>query len=286
MDSDSDSELGRIVGERYELVRLLGSGASGAVYEGRDREGRERVAVKLLHPYLLESDGAVARFFREIRAAQEIRHAGVVEFRASGMTDDGRPYLVQEFLYGQDMQQALEAGSLSLPEVFEISQQLLDSLAAIHEVGLVHRDVKPENLYLLHDEFGGLRTKLVDFGLVKARQGTMQQLTGVGTAVGTPYYMSPEQAQGAEVDARADLWSVGVLLFEALTGTFPYDHENPLVLLTQIVMQPAPSVATRRADLPSGLVRVIDRALTRNLAERWQSAPEMAQALRESVGLK
>jgi len=146
--------------------------------------------------------------------------------------------------------------------------------------------VKPENLYLLHDEFGGLRTKLVDFGLVKPRQGAVQQLTGVGTAVGTPYYMSPEQAQGADVDARADLWSVGVLLFEALTGSFPFDHENPLVLLTQIVMHPAPSVATRRADLPPGLVGVIDRALTRNLADRWTSAAEMAQALRASVGLK
>jgi serine/threonine protein kinase len=283
---DSDSELSRVVGERYELVRLLGSGASGAVYEGRDRKHRERVAIKLLHPYLLDSDGAVARFFREIRAAQELQHPGVVEFRASGLTDDGRPYLVQEFLHGQDMQQALESEALTLPDVFEISQQLLDSLAAIHDVGLVHRDVKPENLYLLHDEFGGLRTKLVDFGLVKPRQGTVQQLTGVGTAVGTPYYMSPEQAQGADVDARADLWSVGVLLFEALTGTFPFDHENPLVLLTQIVMHPAPSVTTRRPDLPPGLAGVIDRALTRNLADRWQSARGMARALRESVGLK
>jgi serine/threonine-protein kinase len=282
----SKSDIGTVISGRYEVVRLLGEGASGAVFQGRDRQERQRVAVKVLHADLLESDEVVARFFREMRAAERIQHPGVVRFRDSGLTEDGRPYLVQEFLHGQDMEQAMAAGSLSLPEIFEIALKLLDALGAVHAAGLVHRDVKPENVFLLHDEFGTTLVKLVDFGIVKSRQGSVAQLTGAGCTVGTPHYMSPEQAQGADVDARADLWSVGVVLFEALTGRLPFHAENPLVLLSLIVTHDAPSIATYRFDLPAGLLAVVDRALKRDRRDRWQSAEEMAKALRAGVGLR
>jgi serine/threonine-protein kinase len=242
--------------------------------------------VKLLHGELLHSEQHVARFLREAEVAKTIQHPGVVGFLAAGVHDDGRPYLVQEFLHGEDMEEALRERSLGLPDILEIGMQLLDALGAVHAVGLVHRDVKPENVFLLHDEFGGLRVKLVDFGVVKVAQDGGAQLTAAGSTVGTPYYMSPEQAQGRVIDARADLWSVGVVLFEALSGRLPFDDENPLIAMTRIVMEPAPSLASRRQDLPTGLVAVVDRALVRNRDARWQTAREMADALRQGVGLK
>ncbi len=278
------SDIGRVIGRRYELLRLLGDGASGTVYEGRDQIVNQRVAVKLLHADLLGSEEHLSRFFRETQAAQRIRHPGIVAFIASGTTEGGRPYLVQEFLHGQDMQQASEAGALGLPEVFEIALQLLDALGAVHAVGLVHRDVKPANVLLLHDEFGGLHVRLVDFGIITLNESAME-LTADGLTVGTPQYMSPEQARADDVDGRADLWSVGVLLFEALSGMLPFDSEDTFDVLLQIVQNDTPSLATLRDDLPAGLIDVVDRALCKNREDRWGSAKEMAAALRRGVGL-
>jgi serine/threonine-protein kinase len=282
----AQGDLGLMLGGRYQLVARLGSGTSGAVYRGRDLQDNRRVAVKLLHRDMLTSEEAVARFFREIGAAERIDHPGVVGFFGAGMAEDGRPYIVQEFLHGEDMEEALATGRLQLPEIFEVSLQLLDALGAVHAAGLVHRDVKPENVFLFFDEFGGIRVKLVDFGIAKPKTVLGDELTGAGQTVGTPHYMSPEQARGADLDARADLWSVGVVLFEALTGLLPFDDKSPFMILTKIVMEPAPKVAEARADLPEGLCTVVDRALQRDPAERWQTATDMAHALRVSVGLR
>jgi serine/threonine protein kinase len=279
-------DLGLTLDQRYQLVSMLGTGTSGAVYRGRDLQENRRVAVKLLHRDMLTSEEAVARFFREIGAAERIEHPGVVGFYGAGMAADGRPYIVQEFLHGEDMEEALATGRLQLPQIFEVSLQLLDALNAVHGAGLVHRDVKPENVFLFFDEFGGIRVKLVDFGIAKPKTDMADELTGAGQTVGTPHYMSPEQARGTDLDARADLWSVGVVLFEALTGILPFDDQSPFMILTKIVMEPAPPLAQARGDLPAGLCEVVDRALQRDLSKRWQTAPEMAQALRQSVGLR
>jgi serine/threonine-protein kinase len=283
-----EADIGTVLAGKYRLSRLLGSGASGAVFEGWNTASRRRVAVKVLHANLLESEEHMSRFLREVRAAARIDHASVVKFLDAGRAEDGRPFLVQEFLYGEDMQQAMQVAPLGLPEVFEIGAQLLDALSAVHAQGLVHRDVKPGNIFLMHGEFGELRVRLVDFGIVKPRSevdadGDLGELTESGLTVGTPHYMSPEQATGSDVDPRSDVWSTGVVLFEALSRTLPFDGPTPIVILTKIAGGVAPSLERRRADLPEFLVEVVDRALKREPAKRWQSAAEMANALKSGL---
>lgn len=278
------SDIGTLVGGQFQLVRLLGSGTSGAVFEGRDGVTRARVAVKLLHGDLLTSEEHVARFIREARTAARIQHPGVVAFLDAGRHTDGRPYLVQEFLHGETLQDLMDRGELILPQIFELSLQLLEALGAVHEAGLVHRDVKPENVLLFYDEFGDVRIKLVDFGIVKpdSSEGA-GEITATGLTVGTPHYMSPEQARGETVDARSDVWAVGVVLFEALTGKLPIDGDSPYVVLARVVAMQPPSVKSKRTDLPDWLVEVVDRALQRKPTKRWQSALEMAEALRQGI---
>jgi eukaryotic-like serine/threonine-protein kinase len=275
-----DRDVGTLMGGRYELTRLLGSGGSSAVFAGRDRQTRRRVAVKLLHADLLRSDEHVARLMREANLAARIRHPNVVEFLGSGFAEDGRPYLVQELLDGEDMETLLRREAVALPRVYEIALQLLEALSAVHDAGLVHRDVKPANVLLCFGEFGELRIKLVDFGVVKPKQADDRLITGTGSVIGTPHYMSPEQARGLEVDARSDLWSLGVVLFEALSGKLPFDGRDALTLFAEILAAPVPSLAEERPDLPRFIADVVRRALERDPGERFQSAVEMADALR------
>jgi eukaryotic-like serine/threonine-protein kinase len=275
-----DRDIGSLVKGRYELVRLLGAGASSAVYASRDRSTRRRVALKLLHENLLRSEEHVARFVRESAVAARIRHHNVVEFLGAGLNEDGRPYLVQELLDGEDMAQALRRELLPLQHVYEISLQLLDALAAVHAAGLVHRDVKPANVFLLFGEYGELRVKLVDFGVVKPKQDADRSITGTGDVIGTPHYMSPEQARGLEVDARSDLWSVGVLLYEAICGSLPFDSDDSMRLFAEILVAPVPPLLERRPSLPRWLVDIVNRALERDVDKRYQSAERMSAALR------
>ena len=288
---DPEKDLGMVLGGKYQLRRVLGSGASGAVFEGRDGATRQRVAVKVLHKNLLEHDEHVARFIREMKIAARIVHEGVVRFLDAGRAEDGRPYMVQEFLHGENMQEVMDRGGLTLPDTFQIVLQLLDALSAVHGQKLVHRDIKPENVFLFYGEYGDLKAKLVDFGIVKPPkkdegQSEQTELTAVGATVGTPYYMSPEQACGDPVDGRADVWSVGVVLFEALTGSLPFYSEAPLHVLTKIVTEQAPSVSRYRKDLPPWLATVVDRALRTTPSARWQTANEMADALRAGTGMR
>lgn len=276
-----------MVGGKYQLVRLLGAGASGAVFEGRDGVTRARVAVKLLHGELLLSEEHVARFLREARAAATIQHPGIVSFLDAGRLSDGRPYLVQEFLHGENLQEVMDRGELTLPMIFDVTTQLLEALDVVHAQGLVHRDIKPENVLLFFSEYGDVRIKLVDFGIVKSDNRVRESdadITEAGLTVGTPHYMSPEQALGQKVDPRSDVWSVGVMLFEMLTGTLPIDGESPYVVLARVVSARPPSLRSRRPDLPDWLVEVVDRALQRHTRSRWQTAREMKDAM--ATGLK
>lgn len=277
----SHRRVGRVVAGKYELLKTIGVGGMGAVFEARHQLTDRRVAVKLIHTNLAGNRAHVSRFMREARAASEIGHAAIVDVLDAGTTEDGLVYMVLELLQGEDLEDAVRRGHLNTAEVIGVAVDVLDCLASAHDRGVVHRDIKPENVYLATDEHGARSTKVLDFGIAKhLRDDPDTSMTRTGTIVGTPDFMSPEQARGDSVDGRTDLWAVGALLHYALTGEPPFVAENYNKLIIRIVTEEAPSIGQRRPDLPAELVAVIDRAMHREPKDRWPDARSMLEALR------
>lgn len=277
-------QIQRVIGGRYRLLDVLGVGGTGAVYLAQHVVTEEQFALKLIEKSIAMADPtAVERFLRESRAASRIGHPGVVKVfdaQADEATED--LYMVMELLKGQDLADAMQRGELTLRAFVTVVTELLDILAAVHDRGFVHRDIKPSNVFLMTDESGITHVKLLDFGI--ARQSDQNKaMTSLGTVLGTPWYMAPEQARGQAVDARADLWSVGALMFHALMGVPPFDGENSNVVISHILTATPPSLRKARTDLPSSLCDVVDRALQRDVRSRWSGAVEMSVALRSAL---
>ncbi len=272
--------IGEVLDGRYELRALLGVGMTGAVYEAVHRYTRHEVAVKMMHQQLVGNDDAVVRFLREAKAAAKIGHPAIVEVKDAGITQDHWPYVVLELLRGRSLGSRIAEGPLPFDDVVAIGLDLLDGLAAAHANGIVHRDIKPDNVLLLEDP-SATRVKILDFGVAKHldSSGTSAVLTQPGTTVGTPSYMSPEQARGLPIDPRTDLWSAGAVLFAATTGRPPFTDRSVPALLLKLVTQHPPSIASLAPEAPANLVRAVDGALE-PIEERWTSAEAMAGALR------
>ncbi len=273
-----EARLGEHLAGRYELVRLIGAGSSGAVYEALDLQRGERVAVKLLHEHLRTSDGPVARFSREVRATSAIAHSSVVRVLDAG-EDRKTLYLVLELLEGELLFDRM--GTLDTRQIVEIGRQLLGALAAAHARGVVHRDIKPENLFLARSDSGAIRLKVLDFGIAKLvrPQAALSFQTMDGLILGTPAYMSPEICRGMPVTEAADLWAAACVLYEAFAGVPPFEDEHVGRLLLKVVRGRAPSLREKRPDLPGSIVAAIDRALDPDPSERWQTAEELGTAL-------
>ncbi len=281
LETLAERRVGTTLADKYEVRRLIGVGASGAVYEGWHRFTDRAVAIKVLHADLLESDAHVKRFLREVKTAAKIHHPNVCAVLDAGVDEKGAPYLVQELLKGDDMHTLLQNVELGKKDVFDVAVQLLDALSVLHEHGIVHRDIKPENVFLVST--GGRRVvKLVDFGIAKSMAGGpgSSVLTASGMTLGTPHYMSREQALALDLDARTDVYSVGALLFDAYTGHPPFDEQDVPRLLMRIVRERAPRLAEVAPDLDGWLAEIIDRALEPDPDDRWPTAAEMAKALR------
>jgi serine/threonine protein kinase len=282
-------KVGEVIAERYELLAHLGDGGSASVWKASDRTLEREVAIKFLY-VADERDADVLRkqFLREARIACAVKHRNVIQTVDFGQTDEGRAYMVMELLRGEELTRRIGAQTdLGFEETVEIIAGVLRGLQAIHEAGIVHRDVKPENIYLERDQ-DGLFPKILDFGIAKSidRRGNRRSVltTKEGIVVGTPEYMSPEQARGQrDLDARADVWSVGVLLFELLTGKLPFDEPSEAEVIIKIVTTDAPKAAVIRPGVPASLSDVADKALRRDRALRFQSAAEMNQALQEAA---
>ena len=283
-DEDA-TRIGRVLASKYRLLRLLGKGGMGAVYEAENTWTHRRVAVKLLRAELSSDRHTVSRFLQEARAASALQHPHIVDVLDMGREPgDNTLYIVQEFLEGVTLRARMtEAGRLEPAEAVRVLAPILSALEAAHARGIVHRDIKPENIFLTRGADGALAPKLIDFGISKVVGedfGAVVHKTRTGSMLGTPAYMSPEQARGDRtIDARADIWSAGVVLYELLCGRGPFDGESFGLLISQIMTAEIPRVETFAPDLPHDLAEVVHRALVRDRAKRHASAGAFREAL-------
>lgn len=279
------------VAGKYRLMRLLGRGGMGAVWEGVHESLGTRVAVKFIDAEYATSDDLRRRFVNEAKAAARLRSKHVVQVYDQGVGEDGRPFIVMEFLAGEPLDQRLSRlGRLAPKETARIALHVARALAKAHESGIVHRDLKPENVFLVRDEEDDMDiAKVVDFGIAKFTDGpgTSSSSTRTGAVLGTPQYMSPEQARGLRsLDHRTDLWSLGVIVYVCMTGALPFKGEAVGDLLVNIcTADPAPP-STLSGNLPAGFDAWVRRALAREPSERFQSAAELSDSLAELCGLE
>ena len=252
--------------------------------------GNRQVALKVLHRKLLEDPDFLQRFRDEASSTGRIRHQNVVTVYECGQADDGSPYIAMEYLEGESLRQALKRrGSLPLLEAVEILQQAARGLNAAHKLGIVHRDLKPDNIFLTRDDEGKVLVKIVDFGIAKMRESTSHTVTGL--AVGTPAYMSFEQASGMrseELDGRSDIYSLGIVAYEMLTGRVPFQADTPLAYLRKHLVEPPEPIAVTRPDLHLSpeIDRAVMKALEKERKDRYPTAPEFARALADMASAR
>jgi tRNA A-37 threonylcarbamoyl transferase component Bud32 len=269
--------IGTVLGEKYRLDRILGIGGMATVFAATHLRNTNRVAVKILHPELGRNIEVRDRFLREGYTANSVRHAGTVRVLDDDTANDGAVFLVMDLLEGETLQALWERRARRLPPsvVAQLMCQVLDILSAAHERGIVHRDVKPENLFIERD--GTLR--ILDFGVARVLDGTLTA-TRDGTVMGTAPYMAPEQMLGKihEVDARSDVWSVGATAFALVSGRFVHEAETPEEMLVFAASRQALSLSRVAPHVPDAFIRVVDRALRFDKTERWPGARAMHAA--------
>jgi serine/threonine-protein kinase len=287
-----EERLGSILAGRFRLDAILGKGGMGVVFSGMHTWNNRPVAVKVLLPQYAEDPEIRKRFVREAEAAAALSHPNVVQVLDSGEDEEGDAYLALELLEGESLATRLEReGRLPLEETLSLVVPVLDALAYAHERGVIHRDLKPDNLFLAVDARGRCVPKLLDFGIAKLERDTLSVATQAGTVLGTPQYMSPEQAgTGDPVGAASDVWSMGVVLYRCLTGRLPFAGESVAQLLLQIVGGPEVSIRAGAPDVvPAPIAAVVDRALQRSLDGRYATCAALVEALIDAareVGLE
>ena len=283
-----DPLLGQTLAGKYKIEKLIKTGGMGAVYRGRHVLMDKTVAVKVLRPSLAGDDAVVARFSREAKAASKISHPHAVSVTDFGEAENGVVFLVMEYLDGRTLKEAIaKEGPLSLGRAVEIVRQVAGALDAAHGQGVIHRDLKSENIMLVsHD--GDEWAKVLDFGIAKILQPVGSpadaEITQANLVVGTPQYMSPEQcSQSGALDARSDVYSLGIIVHEMLTGKLPFTGESATVVMMKQVQDPPPSVLESRSQLPAAVDQVIKRALAKQPIDRFQSAGELLAGLADAA---
>ncbi len=274
-------EVGDQLLGKYTVDRVLGQGGMGVVVLASHMVLRNQVAIKFLLPEACDHPGAVERFLREARAAVQIQSEHVARVSDVGTLDTGLPYMVMEYLEGVDLADELEARhSLPIEQAAEILLQSLEAIGEAHSLGIVHRDLKPANLFLATRKDGTRIAKVLDFGISKAVQPGEANLTQTSSMMGSPLYMAPEQIRNAKtVDARADIWSLGVILHECLAGSQPFGGTTLSGVLAAIVADPPEPLAQLRPELPVELTNIVARCLEKNVNERVQNVVELAELL-------
>jgi len=268
---------GAVFAGRYEVKEILGAGGMGVVYRAFDRELQEPVAIKTLKPEAMAGGpAALDRFKQEIRLARRIAHRNVVRTHDLG-EQNGMYYLTMEYVEGTSLKQLITSrGKLPVAVTLTVGKQLCRALEVAHAEGVIHRDIKPQNIVVEPSGF----LKVMDFGIARlANPPKGKGLTEAGTSIGTPDYMSPEQLSGAELDPRSDLYAAGVVLFECLTGRVPFEAETTWALVAKHLEEEPPDPRKLNADVPAGLAMVILKAMAKQPADRYATASDMHDAL-------
>lgn len=275
---------GRVLGGRYQLDEFIASGGMGDIYRARRLHIGDTVAVKVLRPEVIDNQQTRQRFYREARAAAMLHHPNAVVIHDFGEDNDGTTYIVMELLDGQSLRQLLVAqGTVPSDRTYVVLRQACAALEAAHRSGIVHRDIKPDNIMLLDTHGGEDHVKLLDFGIAKLRDHALdtlsleKNLTNVGTVIGTPHYMSPEQCQGEPADARSDIYSLGVVAYEMLTGVTPFIAKTPTGVAIKHVTEPPKPPTEIRADINPAIEAVVLRALAKDPEARQPSALEFSR---------
>lgn len=265
---------------KYQILGVLGQGAMGVVYKAQDPRIDRTVAIKTIHSSLLQGDLASelgTRFLREIRAVGNLRHPNIIAIYDTDEAD-GAPFYVMEFVEGRELSAYLkENARFTNEQILHIGRQLLSAFAYTHQKGIIHRDIKPANIFITAEG----DAKVADFGIAKVENS---ELTQVGTSLGTPSYMSPEQCRGQPVDQRSDLFSIGIVLYELFTGEKPFQGNSAHALMHHILQSTPEKPSVLNPALPAGIDKLIERALAKNPADRFQNAEEFLEALEAAIG--
>src|ERR1700730_5700553 len=281
--TDSDLTLGQEIGH-YEILSTLGKGGMGEVYLARDTKLSRKVALKVLPGAFTQDRERLRRFDQEARATSALNHPNILTIFEIGEAD-GRHYIATEFIEGETLRQHIAVGSLKLGETLDIAEQITSALSAAHGAGIVHRHIKPENIMLRRDGI----VKTLDFGLAKLAQagprGSEESTralvkTGAGVVMGTVAYMSPEQARGLPVDARTDIWSLGVVMYELIAGRIPFEGETSTDVIVAITQKEPPPIARFAPHVPPELDWIVTKALRKDRDERYQTIKELLTDLR------
>ncbi|MCP4678066.1 MAG: serine/threonine protein kinase [Deltaproteobacteria bacterium] len=278
---------GQTIDDRYSILRLLGEGGMGAVYLGEHIVLGRQVAVKFLHGEYAAREEVIKRFYREARAAAAIKHNNIIDVLDVGLSSSGEPYLVMEYLEGESLSGMLKRiGPIDVAAACGIMEPTLIALQIAHDNGIVHRDLKPENIFLQHIPGGAPEVKLIDFGISKFEKDIDQtKLTRTGALLGTPAYMSPEQARGeAGVNHRTDLYSIGVILYEMLTGELPHTANNYNTLIVSLLTEDPRPPSEAYAGFQAEAEDVLMKSLSKDPIDRYQSAGDMLDAFRRLAG--
>ena len=285
-DAPDDELVGQVVGDTYTIIRVVGEGGMGRVYEARHmRIGGKRFAVKLLHPEYARLPEVLSRFQREAEAAASIESPHVGDVYDIGRTADGRPFIVAEFLEGKELAELVRVrGALAIPYAVRIVRQICKALSAAHARGIVHRDMKPENVFLVGDLNAPI-AKVIDFGISKVVEASgAPALTKTGMIMGTPSYMAPEQARGDKVDHRVDIYATGAILYELVTGRRPFDRADPTATIMAVLLEEPERPCTLNGNVPESLEVVIQRAMAKSPTARHDSMKELDDELAAFVG--
>ena len=282
-----DPFLGRVLSGLYKIDERIGEGGMGAVYLATHVHLNKRFAVKVLTERMTTNKQAVDRLLMEAKLASSIEHDNIVDIVSFDSTDDGRVFIVMEYLKGQSLGDIVDEGRLPLTRALSITCQICDALQAAHDAKIIHRDLKPENIFVVN-KYNGDFVKVLDFGISKVKTAEAEQvrMTATGQLVGTPLYMSPEQAKGeGDVDHRADIYAVGVILYELLTGTPPFDGGNYFQLLWKHGNEAPESPMDRApdAEIPEHVSNAILKALSKERGERFDSMSEFAEVISNGV---